>query len=64
MLFHSCSGLDLRDFISNSASKDVNESYLYDLYAVVNHYGGLMGGHYTAYARFPSGKNRDDFSSK
>lgn len=26
---------------------------LYDLYAVSNHYGGLGGGHYTAYCRMP-----------
>lgn len=26
---------------------------LYDLFAVSNHYGGLGGGHYTAYARLP-----------
>lgn len=24
---------------------------VYDLYGVVNHYGGIMGGHYTAYTR-------------
>jgi len=24
---------------------------LYDLYAVSNHFGGLGGGHYTAYAK-------------
>ena len=24
---------------------------LYDLFAVSNHYGGLGGGHYTAYAK-------------
>lgn len=27
----------------------------YTLYAVVNHYGSLGGGHYTAYARMPGG---------
>lgn len=27
------------------------ESLIYDLYAVDNHYGGLGGGHYTAYAK-------------
>lgn len=26
---------------------------LYDLYAVSNHYGGLGGGHYTAYCKMP-----------
>lgn len=30
---------------------------MYDLYAVINHYGGMIGGHYTAYARLPSDKN-------
>lgn len=24
---------------------------IYDLYGVVNHYGGLFGGHYTAYVK-------------
>lgn len=24
---------------------------LYDLYGVVNHYGGILGGHYTSYVR-------------
>jgi len=28
---------------------------IYDLYAVSNHYGGMGGGHYTAYA-----KNKED----
>ncbi|XP_078342012.1 ubiquitin carboxyl-terminal hydrolase 19-like isoform X3 [Crassostrea virginica] len=26
---------------------------VYDLYAVVNHYGGILGGHYTAFVRSP-----------
>uniref|UniRef100_A0A8D0L065 Ubiquitin carboxyl-terminal hydrolase 19 n=1 Tax=Strix occidentalis caurina TaxID=311401 RepID=A0A8D0L065_STROC len=30
---------------------------MYDLYAVINHYGGMIGGHYTAYARLPNDKN-------
>ena len=30
---------------------------IYDLYAVINHYGGMIGGHYTAYARMPNDKN-------
>ncbi len=28
-----------------------SEEPVYDLYAVSNHYGGLGGGHYTAYAK-------------
>jgi len=32
--------------MSNTNSKPV-----YELYAISNHYGGLGGGHYTAYAK-------------
>ncbi|KAJ1409278.1 Ubiquitin specific protease, conserved site [Sesbania bispinosa] len=39
--------LDLTKYVK---SKD-GESYVYDLYAISNHYGGLGGGHYTAYAK-------------
>ena len=28
--------------------KDTNTCYLYDLYGVVNHFGTMSGGHYTA----------------
>ncbi|KAL9933734.1 hypothetical protein V8E36_007392 [Tilletia maclaganii] len=34
-----------------AAASDDEEKPIYDLYAVDNHYGGLGGGHYTAYAR-------------
>ncbi|KAK3768270.1 hypothetical protein RRG08_031063 [Elysia crispata] len=47
-------GLDLRKYIINEECTVKNE---YDLIAVTNHYGGLGGGHYTAYA-----KNKDDNS--
>ncbi len=30
---------------------------VYDLYGVINHYGGILGGHYTAYARTPDTDN-------
>lgn len=47
-------GLDLNSYIKhNHKSKDDN--YKYNLIAVSNHYGGLGGGHYTAY-----GQNRHD----
>lgn len=39
--------LDLSKYVTN---KD-GQSYLYELYAISNHYGGLGGGHYTAYAK-------------
>ena len=30
---------------------------IYDLYGVINHYGGILGGHYTAYSRTPDTRN-------
>ena len=41
-------GLDLSDRV---AVNDDGKSLVYDLFAVDNHYGGLGGGHYTAFAR-------------
>ena len=42
-------GLDLRDYVEDKRIKESEETVLYDLYAVSNHYGSLHGGHYTAY---------------
>jgi len=39
--------LDLSKYVKN----EDGQSYLYELYAISNHYGGLGGGHYTAYAK-------------
>ena len=33
-----------------------NKSYIYDLYGICNHYGGLMGGHYSASIKNTNGK--------
>ncbi len=33
-----------------------NNSYIYDLYGVCNHSGGLMGGHYTSFVKNSNGK--------
>ena len=41
-------GLDMTDKI---IMNEENKSLIYDLIAVDNHYGGLGGGHYTAYAQ-------------
>ncbi|EEB09446.1 ubiquitin carboxy terminal hydrolase Ubp12 [Schizosaccharomyces japonicus yFS275] len=43
--------LDLTNRIgSNKQQNKPNETIVYDLFAVDNHYGSLGGGHYTAYA--------------
>ncbi|XP_066554299.1 ubiquitin carboxyl-terminal hydrolase 19 isoform X2 [Amia ocellicauda] len=47
--------LDLSKFCIGQ--KDDSQPPIYDLYAVINHYGGMIGGHYTAYARLPNDKN-------
>jgi len=39
-------GLDLRDLVADYGE---DEKPIYDCYAVSNHFGGLGGGHYTAY---------------
>ncbi|XP_020575146.1 ubiquitin carboxyl-terminal hydrolase 9-like [Phalaenopsis equestris] len=41
--------LDLSKYVLNKAATP--QSHVYELYAVSNHYGGLGGGHYTAYAK-------------
>ena len=55
-------GLDLSFMMLNSKKKMGNtikttrENNLYDLYAVVNHTGGISGGHYTSFCRIDDGK--------
>ncbi|XAR70110.1 Ubiquitinyl hydrolase 1 [Bertholletia excelsa] len=41
--------LDLSKYVKYKAA--FGQSYVYELYAVSNHYGGLGGGHYSAYAK-------------
>ncbi|KAI9312465.1 hypothetical protein BX666DRAFT_1987680 [Dichotomocladium elegans] len=46
--------LDLTDrvlSVENPGQVPSDERYVYDLYGVDNHYGGMGGGHYTAYAQ-------------
>ncbi len=42
--------LDLQPYILHKSS-DSGEGYIYDLFGISNHYGGLGGGHYTAFAK-------------
>jgi len=50
-------GLDLHDFVLSSSANSQKEPLVYDLYAVINHFGSLGYGHYTAMAKrqTPSG---------
>ncbi|KAK3645531.1 hypothetical protein LTR22_014695 [Elasticomyces elasticus] len=41
-------GLDMTKKVGN---KEDGKEYVYDLFAVDNHFGGLGGGHYTAFAK-------------
>lgn len=45
------SNLDLSQYVMH---KDATQSHMYELYAVSNHYGGLGGGHYSAYVKVKS----------
>ncbi|CAD8046029.1 unnamed protein product [Paramecium sonneborni] len=50
--------LNIEQFILEKES----QSYIYDLFAVSNHYGGMGGGHYTAYAKNPMYNTWFDFN--
>nr|CAB3267547.1 ZF(MYND)-3 zinc finger protein [Phallusia mammillata] len=51
-------GLDMSEFCINPRESNIPQ--IYDLYAVVNHHGGIFGGHYTSYVRLAT----DDDSSQ
>ena len=40
--------LDMTSYVLHNSN---NETYIYNLIGVANHFGGLGGGHYTAYAK-------------
>ena len=54
-------GLDMTDRIG---LKEDGKEYLYDLFAVDNHYGGLGGGHYTAMAKNFNDQQWYDYNGK
>jgi ubiquitin carboxyl-terminal hydrolase 4/11/15 len=54
-------GLDLTKRIG---CQEEGKEYIYDLFAVDNHYGGLGGGHYTAYAKNFYDGNWYDYNGK
>ena len=54
MIDFPLTGLDLTDRVGDKTwieEERGGERLVYDLFAVDNHYGGLSGGHYTAYAQ-------------
>jgi hypothetical protein len=53
------SDLDLSQYIQSNKE---NKKIVYDLFAVSNHYGGLGGGHYTAFAKNQMDKKWYDFN--
>lgn len=52
MIDYPVDNFDINDQVL-SRKRDNSIDYTYDLFAVSNHYGGIGGGHYTAYAKNP-----------
>jgi len=52
-------GLDISDYVINK--KNDEDKFIYDLFAVGNHFGSMGFGHYTAYAKNPFTKKWYDF---
>ena len=53
VMFCHFRGLDLSQYYLGKRPSD-EPPPIYDLYGVVNHHGGILGGHYTAFARCPT----------
>lgn len=53
-------GLDMRPFVLMPEQKN-SPSLLYDCYGISNHFGGVGGGHYTAFAKNPINGKWYDF---
>ncbi|CAN8025446.1 unnamed protein product [Ixodes persulcatus] len=45
------SGLDVGPYYCGPACESGGPQPVYDLFAVINHHGGMLGGHYTAFGR-------------
>jgi len=53
LVYFPQSGLDVTEWVDKNSEQAQLEkgALVYDLYAVVNHVGGMTGGHYTAFCR-------------
>ncbi len=60
-LFCGYRGLDLSPYYTGALPQNEPRP-VYDLYGVVNHHGGILGGHYTSYVRccHPQHSNRNE----
>jgi ubiquitin carboxyl-terminal hydrolase 4/11/15 len=54
-------GFDLNQFVLAKRDGD-GVDYTYDLFGVSNHFGGMGGGHYTAYAFSPIKRQWIDYN--
>jgi ubiquitin carboxyl-terminal hydrolase 4/11 len=61
MVDYPVEGLDMTAYVQDPQE---GESLIYDLIAVDNHYGGLGGGHYTAYAKSFNDENWHEYNGK
>ena len=59
--FPSSKKMKLSDTESFLEFTKTQEDWVYDLYAVSNHFGGMGGGHYTAFCQMPDNQRWYDF---
>jgi len=59
--FPSSKKMKLSDTESSMESTKTQDDLVYDLYAVSNHFGGMGGGHYTAFCQMPDNQKWYDF---
>lgn len=53
-------GLDMRPFVLMPEQRN-SSNLIYDCFGISNHFGGVGGGHYTAYAKNPISGQWHDF---
>lgn len=59
MVEYPVEGLDLTEFLDASQAK---QNAVYDLYGIINHWGNVSGGHYTATCKNPLNKQWYEFN--
>lgn len=54
-------GLDLKPYVSEEAERTGVKVPSYDLYAVCNHFGSLVAGHYTANCKVQGANGKEEW---